>query len=95
MLEIAVAQNGDIVFSGRFDAAQSDKALQVLEQINRSCVLDCTDLDYISSAGLAVFLATFKRLDDAGQTLVLKHLNQHIRKVFQVSGLDRVFRIEE
>ncbi len=95
MLEISRAHNGDIVLSGRFDAAQTENVLSEFGQITSSCAVDCRNLDYISSAGLAILLATHKRLADTGHSLVLKHLNQYVRKVFQVSGLDRVFQIEE
>jgi anti-sigma B factor antagonist len=94
VLEIKFSDKGEVVLSGRFDAAQADKAKDKFESITSSCVIDLKNLEYISSAGLGLLLATYKRLDDNGQSLVLKNMNDYIRKVFQVSGLDRVFRIE-
>ncbi len=94
MLEITVGQGGEIVLAGRFDAAQAAKAQERFGTIAASCVIDMRHLDYISSAGLGILLATYKRLNDRGQTMTLKNLNSHIGRVFQVSGLDKVFTVE-
>ena len=81
-------------FSGRFDAAQAEKSRTSLEGLHGSLVLDFTDLDYISSAGLSVLLVTLKRLEDEGHTLKLRNLRERIVNVFRYAGLDRVFTIE-
>lgn len=94
MLEIICDENGQINLSGRFDAAQVDKAQAVFTSITSSCVVNMEDLDYISSAGLGVLLHTYKRLNDSGHTMVLINMNDYVRKIFQVSGLDRIFRID-
>lgn len=94
MFDIALADDGSVTIAGRFDAAQADKAKGFLETITGSCVVDMKDLDYISSAGLGILLATYKRLDDKGHTVVLRNMNNHIKRIFQVSGLDKVFLIE-
>lgn len=94
MLEITIGGDGEIKLSGRFDAAQAAKAQEILVKINAPCVIDMTHLDYISSAGLGTLLATYKRLNDAGHAMVLRNMNSHIARIFQVSGLDKVFRVE-
>jgi anti-sigma B factor antagonist len=94
VLEISSDGGKTISLSGRFDAAQGEQALAAFDAITDSCVVDLRGLDYISSAGLGILLATYKRLHDSGKTMVLKNMNDYIRRVFQVSGLDRVFTIE-
>lgn len=94
MFKIALMDDGAVSISGRFDAAQADKAKAFLDSIAESCTVDMTDLDYISSAGLGILLATYKRLADGGCSMTLKNMNQHINRIFQVSGLDKVFHIE-
>ncbi len=54
-----------------------------------------TDLDYISSAGLGVLLSAHKRLLDSGHKMTLKNMNPHIRRILQISGLDKVFAVAE
>ena len=83
-----------IVLSGRFDASQTEKAQEVFQTLTESSIIDVSDLDYISSAGLGVLLATLKRLTDMGKSLRLLNMNKHVRDVFKYSGLDRVFEIE-
>lgn len=94
MLDIVFDDSGNVSLSGRFDASQAEKAERAFASVTSSCVIDLKNLDYISSAGLGVLLATFKRLDDSGHTLALRNMNDYIRRIFQVSGLDRIFRIE-
>jgi len=93
MLEIKLI--GDQVYrvTGRFDASQIDPAKMVLDTIQTSVVLDCQDLEYISSAGLGLLLVTQKRLDEASQRIKLINLKKQIRDVFQYSGFDTIFEV--
>ncbi|UCC44839.1 MAG: STAS domain-containing protein [Candidatus Zixiibacteriota bacterium] len=93
MFEITTDQDGTVQLSGRFDASQVEAAEQVLERFTDSLTIDFRNLNYISSAGLGVLLATYKRLDNLGKTMVLRNLNPHIADVFRLTGLDRVFDI--
>jgi len=94
MLEIGVGEQGEIVVTGRLDAAQSENAQQFLDTIAGSAVLDCAGLDYVSSAGLGVLLKTQKRLMEAGGGLKLINVNPHIHNIFRYSGFDHIFEIE-
>lgn len=89
------SENGGVVrLVGRLDAAQAEKAKAYLEPFRESLVLDLTDLDYISSAGLSVLLVTLKRLEASGHTMRLRHVRDRIVNVFRYAGLDQVFTIE-
>lgn len=91
MLDIVFRGNQVVSLSGRFDAAQAQKAIDAFKSITESCTIDMTELDYISSAGLGIILETYKRLDDNGQALTIKNMNRHIRRIFEVSGLNKLF----
>lgn len=56
-------------------------------------VLDFAKLDYISSAGLRVLLATQKRMNKQG-TMTVKHVNSDIREVFEITGFCDILTIE-
>ena len=56
--------------------------------------LDCSGLEYISSAGLGVLLKTQKRLVAAGGKLRLAGVNRHLQDIFGYSGFDQLFEIE-
>ena len=94
MFDIRINESGEITLSGRFDAAKVETAKAIFDQIEKSSVVDFKDLEYISSAGLSVLLATQKRLSESGDRLKLKNMNKHIRDVFRYAGFDTVFEIE-
>lgn len=94
MLEIKVETDGRVHFAGRFDATQVDRALQALEPMAGPIVADLERLDYISSAGLGVFLRTHKRLNRAGHALRLVRLAPRVRNVFELAGFDRIMNLE-
>jgi anti-sigma B factor antagonist len=94
MFDIQVGDNGSVRLSGRLDANESDRALEVLRGLEGPLVLDCSELDYISSAGIGVLIETYKRLHASGRTLRLVHMLPRVRNVFVYAGLDRVLTIE-
>lgn len=94
MFEAEVKENGEVYLSGRFDASQVEKASVVFDELSGSCVVDFSDLDYISSAGLGVLLKTQKRLNETGNGIKLVKMNKHIKDVFQYAGFDIIFEIE-
>jgi anti-sigma B factor antagonist len=93
MLDISVGSSGEIILSGRFDAAQTEKAREVFLNLDDGKVVDFSRLDYISSAGLGVLLAAQKKLAEHGKSLRLINVNGHIRDVFHFSGFDQIFEI--
>ena len=94
MIEIKTGKEGEILLAGRFDASQVDKAREVFDAIETTCVVDLENLSYISSGGLSVLLATEKRLREGGQRLRLRNMSSHILELFQYAGLDQIFLIE-
>lgn len=94
MFDVKLSEMGEVLLIGRFDASQVDKAKPVFDALSKSCMVNFKDLDYISSAGLSVLLATQKRLNESGEKLKLCNLNKYIRDVFRYAGFDTVFEIE-
>ena len=94
MLDIRMGDGDTIFLSGRFDASQVETAREAFRPLEHSVVLDLSDLEYISSAGIGFLLATFKRLHDAGKTLTLTNVSPRILNIFRLAGLDRVLVIE-
>ena len=83
--------------SGRIDTTTSgalDDALrQAVDQGARNLLVDLGEVEYISSAGLRVFLILAKRMRDLGGRLVLCGLGQPVRQVFQLAGFLPLFTI--
>ena len=94
MLAIEYGQDGAVVLAGRLDAAQSPAAHAFLDEVQGTLRLDCSRLEYTSSAGLGVLLKTQKRLLATGGKLRLAGLKPHMRDIFTYSGFDQLFEIE-
>jgi anti-sigma B factor antagonist len=94
MLAIDNGPEGIVVIIGRLDAAQSPAAQQFLDRVEGTITLDCSRLEYISSAGLGVLLKTQKRLLASNGKLRLSGVNRHLQDIFGYSGFDQLFEIE-
>lgn len=94
MLELRVEEGGVVRVQGRLDAAESDAALAALEKLSGPMTLDCTQLEYISSAGISVIMQTWKRLHAQGSTLRMTGMTPRVRNVFAYAGLDKVLDIQ-
>lgn len=94
MFDIRLTETGEVLLSGRFDAAQVDNAKAVLDRLIVTTSVDFKDLVYVSSAGLGVLMATQKRLSEKGQKLKLKNVSGHIREIFKIARFDLIFEIE-
>jgi anti-sigma B factor antagonist len=92
MLEIRTPSEGRVALVGRLDAAESERVDQALKGLSGPLVLDCSELDYISSAGLGILIEAHKRLQTAGG-LTLTNLVPRVRNVFAYAGLDRLLHI--
>ncbi len=94
MFNIEFGNNGEILCSGRLDAAQCAKAEEFLAAVEGPSTLDFAQLEYISSAGLGILLKTQKRLVGSSTGLKIINVNNHIHDVFRYSGFHSIFEIE-
>lgn len=93
MLALRVEEGGVVKVEGRLDAAESDRALAALDALPGPLTLDCTGLEYISSAGISVIMQTWKRLNGQGSSLRMVGMTPRVRNVFAYAGLDKVLDI--
>ena len=94
MLAIDYGADDVVVIAGRLDAAQAPVAQSFLDKVQGTVTLDCSKLEYISSAGLGVLLKTQKRLIASAGKLRLSGVSSHLRDIFIYSGFDQIFEIE-
>ncbi|HNS73391.1 MAG TPA: STAS domain-containing protein [bacterium] len=94
MLRIEHNEQGILLLIGRFDASQEGTAMKAFNLVDHSTEVDCSQLEYISSAGIGVLIATQKRLMQKKEQLILKNLNPHIIEIFRYAGLDTIFSIK-
>ena len=83
--------------NGRLDTPAAVKAQQEIEPLlqnaDKAITLDCTDLEYISSSGLRLFLTIRKEAAAKGGKVVIEHINDEIKKVFMMTGFYNLFDI--
>lgn len=58
-------------------------------------VFDLAKLEYISSAGLRVFLTAQKKLMPSGGKVVLRSPNAMVRSVLDITGCADIFQLDE
>ena len=100
-MEINITENNAVVtvgLAGRLDTAASQEVspqlLALEEKADDIIVLDCTDMTYISSSGLRIFLALRKAAAVKGGKVVIKGINDDIRSVFMMTGFLNLFEIQ-
>ena len=59
-----------------------------------SIIVDFEKLNYISSAGLRVFLAMEQSLEDRNAEMKLIHVNEHIMEIFDLVGFLDIVTVE-
>lgn len=86
-----------LAISGHLDtktAKQAEDALhEVINAGKLKLVVDFAQLEYISSVGLRVLLATMKKLKKASGKLHLSGMNPTVKEVFDISGFSNIFTI--
>ena len=99
-MEITERKTADVVtlnLSGKLDTttakAFEEKILGQIESGDRRFVIDLAQLDYISSAGLRVFILAGKRLNNANGKIVLCALKDPVREVFDIAGFSSIFSV--
>lgn len=101
MLEIILTKNESytlIQLNGEVDASNSvelDQAIQkVFAEGTKKILVDGSALDYISSAGLGVFMSYLEDFQNNDIFFVIFGLNEKVRNVFHILGLDQLITIE-
>ena len=59
----------------------------------KELVLDCSELEYVSSAGLRVLLSAQKVMNKQG-SMVVRNINETIQEIFEVTGFCDILTIE-
>ena len=99
MLNITKKQEGTalgVALEGRLDtttAPQLENELKDALDKADTLVLDFSKLEYISSAGLRVLLSTQKVMNRKGG-MTIRHVNDVIMEIFEVTGFIDILNIE-
>ena len=98
-MKITKQQNGNtltLALEGRLDtvtAPELEEELKASIPGADSLVLDLSNLEYISSAGLRVLLSAQKTMNKQG-SMTIRNVNSDVMDVFDVTGFVDILNIE-
>lgn len=72
-----------------------ERMLQVIDGGKKRVLVDLSKATFIDSTTLGVLVGGVKRLRPSGGSLALVCSDPNITKIFEITGLDRVFPIHE
>lgn len=98
-MKITCVKQGSILIlgvAGRLDTTNymefEKKLLDTIAE-NDKTVIDCTELEYVSSSGLRALLMGMKKAESEGKELVLCTLQPAIKEIFRISAFINLFKI--
>jgi len=82
---------------GRIDTVNSsafeDEVKQIFESGEKNLIFNCSEMNYISSSGLRVFLVAQKKVISINGKLFLSNMQPAIQDIFRISGFSNLFKI--
>lgn len=69
--------------------------INLLDNNITKVIVDLTDVDYLDSTALGVLIGGLKRLREREGSLDLVCPNPRIRRIFEITGLDKIFDIHQ
>ncbi len=99
MLEVRKENTGNvtvIIPKGSIDPLTVDEFERALEESLKEgkvkLVLDCSFLDYISSAGLGVLIGHIEEIREKGGDLVICCTSTKVYQIFDLLGFTKIFK---
>ena len=100
-MEVKITRDASCVTAalvGRLDTPASQEVAPLFEELKADAagtiVLDCSELSYISSSGLRLFLTIRKAASEKGGKVIVRSINNEIRAVFMMTGFLNLFEIQ-
>lgn len=95
-----VEEEGRTVFyvAGEIDAYTAPKMKEALERVTplkeADIIIDLTDVSYMDSTGLGVFVGFYKSVDAAEGSVKIVGTNRRLHRLFEITGLDEIIDVE-
>jgi anti-sigma B factor antagonist len=83
---------------GEVDASSSihlDNKIGEIIKTEKKILVDFNDMQYISSAGLGVFMSYIHEMEEGDIKMVLYGLGKNVKNVFHILGLDQLINMVE
>jgi len=101
-LQIAVRRNDEyaiVDLSGELDAYTSARfrevMIELIEDGRAKLIVSLTNVEYIDSSGLGALVGGLKRASERNGRIVIICHEPQVRKVFEITGLEKVFPLYE
>ena len=83
---------------GELDVSTADKLKEHLHGLADKEILDMKinleNLEYIDSTGLGVMIGVLKKLKVGNKEIYIVNPRSNVRKIFNITGLDKIFKVE-
>jgi anti-sigma B factor antagonist len=86
-----------VALKGRLDTVTSpslESELKTAPEVAKELIIDCSNLEYVSSAGLRVLLAAFKKMDGKGGSMKIVNISELVHEVLEVTGFMDIITVE-
>lgn len=98
-LKVDLKKDGELLFvdlQGDLDINSNKEFKEKVNSVQgiKKIIVNCENLSYIDSTGLGAFISIYKNIKEKGEKLVITGLKPHIKKIFFITDLDKVFEIE-
>ncbi|WP_410208165.1 STAS domain-containing protein [Fusobacterium sp.] len=72
-----------------------DKITKLVDSDSTKFIIDFEDVTHINSLAMGILRGKLKVVKDMGGDIKLIKLNEHIKSIFEMIGLDEIFEIYE
>jgi anti-anti-sigma factor len=86
-----VTVNGRL--DGIYSSAFANQVGALITGTNPKILIDFTDIDFVTSAGLRALLVLVKKANASGSAFALCGVNEQVREVLDISGFTEIFSI--
>lgn len=100
-MTLEISQNNGVVngvLNGRLDTAAAVQFAKDMEPLmanaDKKIVLDCKNLEFISSSGLRLFLSLRKETMAKGGDVIIVGVSSSVKQVFTITGFNSLFKFE-
>jgi anti-anti-sigma factor len=89
---VFVKLNGKLIYDTEEDVNLTFDS--ILED-SKNVILDISELNYINSSGLGIFINFLKNMKNIGKRLIILKPSLEVKMLFEITSLDRMFNIVE
>jgi anti-sigma B factor antagonist len=68
---------------------------EAIDKYDKDVIVDMQDLSYIDSTGLGILVGALRHIKENNCNMIIRNPRSTVRKLFKITGLDKVFIMEE